>query len=58
MIEVLVFLALAVFLVLVFNVAWVLKLVSVGGAGFAIYGLILLIQWGLRWFRSRPPVVR
>jgi hypothetical protein len=55
MLEVLIALTLAVFLVLVFSVAWVLKLVAVGGAGFALYGLILLVKWFLGYLHRTPP---
>ena len=54
MIEAVVALLLAVLLVLVFSAGWALKLAVVGGVGFGIYVLILVILWAVGRVRSVP----
>ena len=45
MVEALIALVLAVFLLLVFNVGWAGKVIAIGGFGFFLYVCILVVRW-------------
>lgn len=55
MIEALVALVAAVFLILVFHVGWAAAVIGIGGLGFFLYVCILVVEWLFGQIKARTP---
>lgn len=55
MIEALVALVVAVFLIFVFHVGWAAAVIGIGGLGFFLYVCILVLKWIFGQIKARNP---